>query len=455
MINGWIHFLRPAALLARQSLTLELFRHHSSLICLLPKQPMRLPLLTILLSLALLSSVTDAAECTDSEAAFADMLWEGAAETSACKEYVVSTDPVSIDAPCSDTDCLAVVEAVAEGLPSCTFDGVSNKIELQNALTVCNGGDIEDAGSPTFVTEPPTTSTTSPSTSLSTTDCTLDQEYSTEDLYDEAAATSACSPYSSSSSLLVTFDTPCSATDCIDVMVQLAADLPDCLYDGSNQKTELTDNLGVCLDDAEAAVDSATPTATSSDDTTSSSPTPASTASDESCSPSEVNDMWELYIYAATSDECVSDSTVNGYSVFIFTSCDSECVDTIKYLAETLPNCYYNYDYINKKQEVLEGLIDCEESFTNNLNVWIESESSRPLASSTSSTNSESPTNSPAPTSSNTPGFDTQVSENSTETTQDPTVGSWGNDAAPPMTSACIYQAWSFLSLLIAFIPAF
>ncbi|KAG7376621.1 hypothetical protein PHYPSEUDO_013034 [Phytophthora pseudosyringae] len=360
---------------------------------------MRTPVSTLLLlSLALLASASNAAECTDSEATYAVSLWDSAAVTSACAQYAVTSNPVYIDAPCTATDCVSVMEGVAESLPSCTFSGVSNKIELQNALTVCNGDDTDDAGSPTTVTEDtgsPTTVTDAPMSS-STTDCTTAEYQSTEDLYDAAATTSECSRYSTSSSLLVTFDMPCSATDCISVLVQLAADLPDCLYDGANQKTELTDNLGVCTDDAEAEVDSSTPVATTgdtTDTTSSSSPTPASTASSTGCTTTETNDMWDLYVSTATSDECAADSTVNGYSVYIFTSCDSECANKVKSLAEALPNCYYDYEFMNKKQDVLEELDGCEESFSYYISVTIYPDSMVDTSSvSSSASSSESDT---------------------------------------------------------------
>ncbi|KAG3106313.1 hypothetical protein PI125_g13223 [Phytophthora idaei] len=328
---------------------------------------MRLPASVFLRLLALLSSVTDAAECTDSEAAYAGTLWDDVGATSACAQYVVATNPVYIDALCTATDCVGVMEGVAENLPSCTFSGVSNKIELQNALTVCNGGDTEDAGSPTAVTDAPITSssTTPTPTSSSATDCTTEEYTSTEDLYDAAAATSACSPYSTSSSVLVSFDTPCSATDCIDVLVQLAADLPDCLYDGANQKTELTDNLGVCTDTRfqHAGVDI----------------------------------RYNIVVtYAGVDgfqhgfDKCASESTVNGYSIFIFTSCDSECADKVKDLAEALPNCYYEYEFMNKKQDVLAELDDCEESSSYHISVTIIPDSPIEFASSASSSESDS-----------------------------------------------------------------
>lgn len=343
--------------------------------------------LLALLSLALLFTAVNAAECTDSEATYAASLWDSAATSPACSSYVTQFDPVYIDAPCTATSCISYMEVAAENLPACTYNGVSNKIELQNALTACNGGDTEDAGSPTTVTDAPaTTTTTTPTpTSSSTTDCTTDEYQSTEDLYDAAAASSACSEYATSSSLLVTFYAPCSATDCVAVLTQLAADLPDCLYDGANQKTELTDNLGICTDDSTGEVDSSTPVSTSSDSTSTTSSTPASTASNTGCTSTEVNEMWNLYVSTAESDECADDSTVNGYSVYIFTSCSSDCADKVKDLAEALPNCYYDYESMNKKQDMLEELDDCDVSSSYYISVTLYPDSSIEFASSSAS----------------------------------------------------------------------
>ncbi|KAL3657225.1 hypothetical protein V7S43_017885 [Phytophthora oleae] len=384
--------------------------------------------LVIALLLASLCSTSNAAECTNSEANYADSLWDSAAATSACAQYVVTTNPVFIDAPCSDTSCLNVMESLAENLPACTFSGVSNKIELQNALTVCNGGDTADAGSPTTdSTDTTTTTTTTTPTSSSTTDCTSDEYQSTEDLYDAAAATSACSLYSTSSELLVTFNMPCSATSCIDVLVQLAASLPDCLYDGANQKAELTDNLGVCTD--------ATPT-------TSSSPTPASTASSTGCTTTESNDMWDLYVSTAISDECVTDSTVNGYSVYIFTSCDSECADKVKDLAEALPNCYYDYEFMNKKQNVLEELDDCEESLSYYISVTVYPDSTLDTASASST---------PTPVATPSGGSETRAPESGElpDTTLDSSVSGTAESTASPQIFALLSQVTILLAAAI------
>ncbi|KAE8976692.1 hypothetical protein PR003_g28654 [Phytophthora rubi] len=109
---------------------------------------MRPQFMALLALLVLVPTIVDAAECTDAEAANADSVWAAAANTSACSPYVTQTNPVYVNAPCTATDCVAVVEGVAKNLPDCTFSGINNKIEVQNALTQCNGGDVKDAGLP-------------------------------------------------------------------------------------------------------------------------------------------------------------------------------------------------------------------------------------------------------------------------------------------------------------------
>ncbi|KAF1774783.1 hypothetical protein GQ600_20417 [Phytophthora cactorum] len=337
---------------------------------------MRLPASVFLQLLALLSSVTDAASAP-TRRAYAGTLWDDAGATSACAQYVVATNPSTLT-PMHATDCVGVMEGVARTClrarsagsatrSSCRTRSRSVTAETRKmpGLHGCHGRTnnfiIYDTDAYIVV-------------------CygLYDGEYtSTEDLYDAAAATSACSPYSTSSSVLVSFDTPCSATDCINVLVQLAADLPDCLYDGANQKTELTDNLGVCTDTA-TEVDSHAQHAS------------RSTASSTGCTTTEVKNMWDLYVSTATSDKCASESTINGYSIFIFTSCDSECADKVKDLAEALPNCYYEYEFMNKKQDVLAELDDCEESSSYHISVTIIPDSSIEFASSASSSESDS-----------------------------------------------------------------
>ncbi|KAL4150402.1 hypothetical protein PRNP1_009804 [Phytophthora ramorum] len=403
---------------------------------------MRPPLFALLMLLSLAWHFTNAAECTDSEATYANSVWAAAAATSACAPYVTQTEPVYVNAPCTATDCVTVVEGVAENLPDCTYSGINNKIEVQNALTSCNGGDTEDAGSPTVVTNAPATSTTTTPTptSSSTTECSTDEYQSTEDLYDTAAATSACSPYSTSSSSLVTVNVPCSVTDCIDTMTQLAADLPDCQYDGANQKAELQGNLQACTDDTTTEVDSTTPVSTSSGSTSS---TPASTASSTGCTTAEAKEMWNLYTSTATSTECATDSTVNGDSVYIFTSCDSDCATKVKDLAESLPNCYYDYEFMNKKQDVLEELEGCEESLSYYISVTVYSDSSIEFASSSASSGASGS----EPLMSGGSGSEPLVSGDPDKTLDSSTVGI-AESPAPPRAFNGILQLLAIFTLL-------
>ncbi|KAE8969370.1 hypothetical protein PR001_g27516 [Phytophthora rubi] len=90
---------------------------------------MRPQFMALLALLVLVPTIVDAAECTDAEAANADSVWAAAANTSACSPYVTQTNPVYVNAPCTATDCVAVVEGVAKNLPDCTFSGINNKIE--------------------------------------------------------------------------------------------------------------------------------------------------------------------------------------------------------------------------------------------------------------------------------------------------------------------------------------
>ncbi|RLN66955.1 hypothetical protein BBJ28_00007177 [Nothophytophthora sp. Chile5] len=224
---------------------------------------LRSVLLAVVIFGALSSGRSNAAECTDSEAAYADQVWQTAATTSACSQYATQTNPVYVSAPCTATSCVAVMEQVAADLPDCTYSGVNNKIEVENALTVCNGGSTTDPGSVT---------TTAPSTDAPSTD---------------APSTDAPS-----------------------------TDAPSTLA-------------------------------------------PTSTASNTDCTTSEVNDMWNSFITTATSSACADDSTVNAYSIYIDTLCSSACTDQIKTLAEDLPNCYYEYEFSNKKQEALDAIDSC------------------------------------------------------------------------------------------------
>ncbi|GMF54181.1 unnamed protein product [Phytophthora fragariaefolia] len=250
--------------------------------------------LSLLGSLAVGSTSIDAAECTDAQAAYADSVWATAANTSSCSPYVTQTEPVYVNAPCTATKCVVVVEGVAKDLPDCTFSGINNKIEVENALTACNGGDTEDAGSPIFSSDA-SAATTSTSSS-------------------QANADTLSPPTESSSAL-----------------------------------------------------------------------TPGSAASSPSCTTTEVADMWELYVSIAQSHNCTGDAVINGYSVNVLTKCDSDCAGEIKALTESLPDCYYDYEHMNKKQDVQEQLKACDTA-SGYVSITLYPDSTIVLASSSGST---------------------------------------------------------------------
>ncbi|KAG6960871.1 hypothetical protein JG688_00009368 [Phytophthora aleatoria] len=75
------------------------------------------------------------------EAYKADLYLE-AASSPACGEYVAmdeSTMTVFIYAPCSATQCVAVMETMVEQLPDCYTDGVNVKQDVLQSLTSCIG----------------------------------------------------------------------------------------------------------------------------------------------------------------------------------------------------------------------------------------------------------------------------------------------------------------------------
>jgi len=178
------------------------------------------------------------------------------------------------------------VEGVAENLPDCTYGGINNKIQAQNALTSCNGGDTEDAGSPTTVMNAPMTTSIARDLLASTT---------------TAAASSA-----STNDAITTLNTTSSTSN------------------GS-----------------------------------SSSPTPAFRASSTNCTTAEEDEMWYAFSALVRIDACKENVTINNYSMFLLTTCDSDCVVNVEVFANALPNCYDSYESINKKEEVLTDIESC------------------------------------------------------------------------------------------------
>ncbi|KAF1777350.1 hypothetical protein GQ600_5719 [Phytophthora cactorum] len=81
-------------------------------------------------------------ECSIADASTTADLYLEAASSPACGEYVAmdeSTMTVFIYAPCSATQCVAVMETMVEQLPDCYTDGVNVKQDVLQSLTSCIG----------------------------------------------------------------------------------------------------------------------------------------------------------------------------------------------------------------------------------------------------------------------------------------------------------------------------
>ncbi|KAK1946885.1 hypothetical protein P3T76_002437 [Phytophthora citrophthora] len=262
--------------------------------------------ISLALALSLLQvNLVNAAECTDAEWQSSQSIWSWAATTSACAQYAVGTSFVS--APCSAKSCVSVMEQVGEQLPDCTVSGVNNKIEVQNAMTVCNGEDTIETDAP-FVS-PPTAApliTTAPIV--------------TSAPFQTLAPLSTLAPRPGG-------DTSGTSTTATTATTALTS------TDGS-----VDWNLG---------------------SSSSSTPSPVATSSTTSCTTSEVSNLVSLYTEAAKSSFCTPDSTLSSYSVYIFTKCGSSCATQLKTLAEDVPNCYYDYESSNKKAPLLKQIDDC------------------------------------------------------------------------------------------------
>lgn len=117
--------------------------------------------------------------------------------------------------------------------PQCrTAVWVSNKIEVQNAITVCTTGDTTDSGSPT---------TQAPSTTGSNTDCAEVSDM--VDLYTAAASRDACADDSSVFSstvepLHVVSSSRHFAGAHTSKLEELATTLPNCNYNTGGKMTK-------------------------------------------------------------------------------------------------------------------------------------------------------------------------------------------------------------------------
>ncbi|KAI9981358.1 hypothetical protein PInf_009054 [Phytophthora infestans] len=186
-------------------------------------------------------------------------------------------------------------------------------------------------------------------------ECTDAEDKSITDAYAAAAATSACSSYASTN-ILILITPPCSATDCVGVMTELASTIPNRTSSGlsTSEKDQLLRSLDIC----------ATPA-----------PTPASTASTINCTSAEAEATFNAS-YEAANGTCASSTNMEQYSIIIDTECTSPCAQAVRDFAHTLPNCYYRLsnENTNKKQDIATQFSYCE-TLSNATNISIYADS--------------------------------------------------------------------------------
>jgi hypothetical protein len=324
-----------------------------------------------LLLLALLPGLALGVACTDDENSYSYGIYESAALTLGCASIsTISDSGVHISWSCDDTDCLPVLRQLEYQLPDCENQNGDNlKYNLQQNL-------YEGCGL-----------------------CDNDQVDTIMELYTAAAQSDACDEYSTVYTDYVYIYWPCSATDCSAEVAGMVDELPSCIEDGENVKTYVeslscygtstvddeteapsTDSTGTSAtsdtpepvgtgipgDPSSASSDSYT-TAPSSDYTyapIASGDSTSASYSYDSCSTSEVADMASQYYDTATSSACDADSSVtvigDRYFIYIYTLCSSDCASSLRDLDEELPDCYYDYEAINKKEELAEALTVCD-----------------------------------------------------------------------------------------------
>jgi hypothetical protein len=197
--------------------------------------------------------------------------------------------------------------------------------------------------------------------------CSSFQQQTTAQLYDAAAATAACAPYAVTSSTYSYISAPCTASACIKVAEELAAQLPDCEIDGINEKTQLQDALAACGSSASSYSSSPSSSSSLSSETTaytdipvttrspSASSSTAGTVGDE-CTDAQLSNITDVYLEAAATTAC--SDYMSSASISIYAPCTaSACLAVIEELAAAMPNCSYEGD--NLKQELEDSLDAC------------------------------------------------------------------------------------------------
>jgi hypothetical protein len=310
--------------------------------------------------MAVMTKTAAAGTCTADEIATTDSLYLWAASTVDCYIWsVTTTTSADIYWTCSDLNCAHVMRQVGDELPDCDyFDGVSvtgnKKQEIASKLSTCGI-------------------------------CTSAEEDETSALYKAAAGDPRCAAESSVIDDAVEINWTC-GTSCQTVMEDLANKVPDCMMTiGSNEKSDLTQSTGSCSSGGLFGSDftpspSTEGSSTSAPETTTSTPLwgtttgsgsswltgdagdtiTAPTFSTESCSSDNLTAMVTAAYDAVNSVDCLAYATISTsqYSVFM-APCYSYCATVLTQLAAYLPDCYYDTQSKNLKEDLTAETDEC------------------------------------------------------------------------------------------------
>ncbi|KAG7384171.1 hypothetical protein PHYBOEH_009628 [Phytophthora boehmeriae] len=283
------------------------------------------------------ANVIGAAPCTDAEDQVINDAYTTAATSSACAEYSSVSDLlITIMPPCSATECVAIMEQLADSIPDCTIgtSSSSKKASLLLSLDIC--------ATPTPVPTPASTA--------STTNCSSAVTNETFNMFLEASEDEACKSSATLQMYYLTFDTPCNSS-CASVLHDLETALPNCYFerDDNNKKEYLGQQFGFCeqLDN---------------DHNISISIKADHLLSDPNfvpnCTVEEVQQTLDFYLIIATNESCVNESSICSHDVHVNTDCSSDCGELIQDLYFDMPECYYNH--MNYRKDTLDSHAQCD-----------------------------------------------------------------------------------------------
>ncbi|KAK1946883.1 hypothetical protein P3T76_002435 [Phytophthora citrophthora] len=283
----------------------------------------------VLVALALFVSSSLAATCTVFQIHTTIQDIDGVLSNDKCSDYVANSSSLLV--PCDASSCVSVVEDLVTELPDCALSAndnggisVNKKKELQTGLDTCS----EDSSASLLIQAVDTERT--PSTTSPGDECSMSEASITADLYLEAAKSSACERYVTTDEMAVYIYAPCSATQCVATMENLAEQLPNCFIDGDNLKEDVQQSLAQC---------------------TGSSSVGSSPRSGSECTNDEVSSLAYLTNSIVTSNDCESYVIATETEWLIEVPCSATtCLSVMDEALQQMPDC--EFEGINYKEEL-------------------------------------------------------------------------------------------------------